>query len=498
MQSAARTTTQQVRHQHIFRFAVLGLITALLAFFFVQAATPAHAANSVDMVTNVTIEEETSPNWGEVKVLFDYTIPNGSGAGDTFSITFPNDLFPHSASFTMLDPLGDPIAHAVRSGQTVTFTLTSWAESHQNMGGSGYIRAQVRLTDETIADADFTFTTNVPGKEFTDDVAITKVTIDRNGPAKSGGWTDYTDQGLQVPTNAIAWSVASAKGLPNGATTRVTITDDVSLNNQSIDCATLEVFRSFVHPTSGQLGPLDLADTSRYTLQCDENTFTLDLPAGLDEDELVWVNFKTSILDVSLPTYPNTALVSVNGAAAWPASAMVERSGDSGGTGTGTGLGSLTVTKLVTGDAASKLAEDTKFEIRIDCTLNGNPLAGFPKTHGLGKNETITQAAPVGALCSVTETDTKGASKVEITVNNVAGSSVTVANTPTSIVVTNTFSESPTVPPVKPVDPETTTPPTTLAKTGSAPATPVMLGAGLALMLGLGALAAASLRRRTR
>lgn len=96
----------------------------------------------------------------------------------------------------------------------------------------------------------------------------------------------------------------------------------------------------------------------------------------------------------------------------------------------------LNIEKIVTGDAAS-FGTDATYEVEVLCTYGGVNVAGFPQTVKVTGNDTSSVKAPVGAVCTATETETGGATK-----NQVSPESITItpgASDTFGIEVTNTF-----------------------------------------------------------
>lgn len=76
-------------------------------------------------------------------------------------------------------------------------------------------------------------------------------------------------------------------------------------------------------------------------------------------------------------------------------------------------LGVLRVTKTVTGEAAAYGAGP--FTVDVSCLYNGAAVPGFPRTLTFDAAGTQDVAAPVGALCTTSETDDGGATESTVT-----------------------------------------------------------------------------------
>jgi hypothetical protein len=103
--------------------------------------------------------------------------------------------------------------------------------------------------------------------------------------------------------------------------------------------------------------------------------------------------------------------------------------------------GLLTVEKDLTGSGVQFLPDGTTFTVEVRCTFAGNPVPGFnPATVDLTTPDRLVRLLdplPIGAQCTVTETNDQGAQDVDI---DPAGP-VTIQNRPDAVRVrvTNTF-----------------------------------------------------------
>ena len=447
-----------------------------MSLVFAPRAAPAFAAPVPGVITGVSVAEDSAVNWSEVEVEFTFTAPAGTLPGDTFSLTLPAELSSTVTGFDLTAPDGSVIARAEVVGKVVTFTFTDYVSSHQNVSGSGFIWTMFNSTAGAGENVTITFVTN--SGEFEDGILVTETIIDRNFVAKSGGWTNIADQGVTAPDGAISWMIASARGpFP-----LLTFTDPMR-DGQRMECGTLEVLSTTkVDPATGELQNLVAVAPSRYSITCDPQEFVVDLPAGSAPGEVVVIQYRSTVTDATFAEYPNTATVD-NGNSHVQAIATVERSGGAGGTGAGNGLGELRIVKALAGEGA--VGKTGPFTVEVICSVNAVTVTGFPKQYTFTGAGAFTQAVPLGAVCSATETETGGAVLVEVS------DEVTIGEDPSTITVTNHFDgpEDPT--PVKPV-----TPTTQIANTGSSSPAPILIGAIVSTLLGLAALTANRLRRR--
>lgn len=156
-------------------------------------------------------------------------------------------------------------------------------------------------------------------------------------------------------------------------------------------------------------------------------------------------------------------------------------------------LGSIEVTKQIAGSGASEYG-DRSFAVQLSCTVVVDTVTGATTAVAIpgGASRTLSKATsltarydqlPVGAVCTLAETNTGGAASVEITPNAgdpKLGRAVVAAGDPLKITVVNTF---------------TATPP--LSGTGAEPM-PALLAGLVVLLLGGGLYTIAAVRRRKR
>ena len=100
--------------------------------------------------------------------------------------------------------------------------------------------------------------------------------------------------------------------------------------------------------------------------------------------------------------------------------------------------GALIVTKKVAGDGT---APSGTFPIEVECTHGSTAVAGFPYEAEIAARKSVElDAIPVGATCTITETDSRGASSVRYSQQTVT---IADATTPVEVTVTNTYTAPP-------------------------------------------------------
>ena len=197
-------------------------------------AAPAYADVINGAVTSVNIVQTTAPQGSQVRIDMNWRVPNGTQAGDTFTVTLPAQPFDFisSGNFQLRDPdTGEVVANAVVNGRTVTFTMTAYAQSHINVQGTAFFNAKIR-TDATLGPLNPTITT--PGRNFTDPITITAGT-DQGNNSKLGSIQPANGNSNGQPT--FGWRIITE---PATAAGTYTITD-TPVAPLTIDCSTIVV-----------------------------------------------------------------------------------------------------------------------------------------------------------------------------------------------------------------------------------------------------------------
>ena len=119
----------------------------------------ADAAVIPSAVTGVSIVETKADTWSQIKVHVDWTAPDGTKAGDTFTLQLPPELEATSGMrFTLKDEGGQVVANAVVGGDTVTFTMTDYAQNHLGVHGSAWFWTEFSDIVKPGDDLDLVFT----------------------------------------------------------------------------------------------------------------------------------------------------------------------------------------------------------------------------------------------------------------------------------------------------------------------------------------------------
>lgn len=301
-------------------------------------AAPARAAEIDGAITDVTVTP-TAPRQGtQLTTTIAWEVPDDTKTGDTFTLTLSEHLKNLPTDFALRDPAtGAVVAEATVVGTrpyVVTFTMTSYAESHLNVSGKAFVKSDFEgRTTPSGVPTPFTSTTN-DGRDFTTVVTPTGVMRGLDQPTKYGTYT-AADQGRSTAARFLTWHVLTPLGAFDSATT----TDTVPAGQTwTYDCDTL-VFDSIRVKTDGSFAaPLAVTPTS-YT--CSPAGYTVSWGP-----QVVNVQDRVSIA-VSLPaptgtataaqTFTNRATVStvVGGVTTTGAVSSSKTQASAGGTGSG-------------------------------------------------------------------------------------------------------------------------------------------------------------------
>lgn len=104
-----------------------------------MTALPANAATLPDAEITLTTESVVSSQWDQVDLNCEWSVPDHSQPGDTFSVQLPPQLrWFGKASFDLDNSNGDTVATAVANDAgLVVFTLSDFVKTHPlNVGGT--------------------------------------------------------------------------------------------------------------------------------------------------------------------------------------------------------------------------------------------------------------------------------------------------------------------------------------------------------------------------
>jgi hypothetical protein len=337
---ARRVRSRSIRLAAALLVAAVAVLTGLIL-----PTTAAHAAEVPSAITGVTLDKSSYGYNERQKLAFTWSVPDSASAGDTFTLALPPELTVVSqAPFVLRDASGAAVADAAWHKQAdgsydIVFTLTDYADTHDQVGGTGFVATQWNHSVVT--------TTGGPVNLDFDGIAV-QVTIDpkpapnppctQNCPppppvptsrslGKGGSWADGSFEGTRDASDNINWTVA----LPGNTAGYVGPIDvaDTPAAGSVIDCGTVKI------TTQDGLAsgtPKSVLDPSRYTLDCDPSGFDLTLDR-IAANEFVTLTYKGTITDQDAGRFGNHVAFTAPGVTSTKDTTMVRTSqgGDGGG-----------------------------------------------------------------------------------------------------------------------------------------------------------------------
>lgn len=452
----------------VFRTVAVALgVTALALLPVLTAPAAATAAVDTGAVTSITI---TSPDPADpsapltvgqmFRVDVAWALPATAAPGDTFSVSFPSPVSGYSSAFTLTDAAGAEVGTCTVDSDAFDCALGDYVASHTGITGTLYFYASaVETSGSTLLfqSSDGTvFHVAVPGGGI----------AHGTGGAATPPPTALAKGGWQNADGSLGWLIylPGALLLHDGAEVTVTDTYDARL---SLIPASLSVERVANADWNG--GDWSGSST-RLTEGSGPGTYTsaesapsFQLTVHDPDPQSTYVVYYQ--LSVPAGTPDGTVFDnSVRGDGIGSDEASVSYV-TAGGAASGQDARDLAVTKRVDGTAPAPAGG---FPIAVACTLDGAPVAGYPATATVAAGEThLFTRIPVGAVCAVTETDSRGASAVAYAP---AGSIPIAEGTgPVEVTVTNTYTATPATPGGGTATP---TPTPTTRPTSTTPATP--------------------------
>ena len=209
---------------------VTALVMVLLAWVLGASHLSRASAAQIDgAITGVNIQQTQAGTNTNMRLDLTWAVPDSAAQGDTFTLTLPDELKSVTNGFDLLAPDGSVVAVAHVVGKVVTFTLTDYADTHNDVHGSAFFFVkwdESNLPTVGPVQLDFTTSTTV----YHDTVNYTGTgTIDRTKPRKSGHWVDPN---VHSGNDALAWALNS----PSGPFNKVTFNDTIGAG-QALDCS---------------------------------------------------------------------------------------------------------------------------------------------------------------------------------------------------------------------------------------------------------------------
>jgi hypothetical protein len=298
----------------------------------------ANAAVIDGAITSVSVEQTQASAHESMRVNVDWAVPDSARSGDTFTLQLPQELQAVSRSFKLLAPDGTVVATAVENNGVVTFTLTSYADTHSAITGTAFFTVRWDL-DHVTTQGPIPLSFTAGTKVFHDSVSFIAGGNDsRARPMKFGNWTDPVAKDSVSGVDALTWSIDSS----GGPFTTMTVKDDVSAG-QAFDCGTLKFQIADSFDANGTLIGLHKLPAGQVLSQsCSTSELLVSAGPALN-GQVIRVSIKSSVTDASLAEYTNSAAVTIDGRTYHSVSGKVERD-NAGGNGSGATASATTTT----------------------------------------------------------------------------------------------------------------------------------------------------------
>ncbi len=402
-------------------FAVLAAMLGL--------AGSASAAQIPNAITSVTTNATTVGQWDQVNFNCTWAVPDGSKAGDTFTMQLPSQLqWWGSADFDLKDPAGNVVAtaHANADG-SVVFTLTDYVTTHpQSVHGTCNFQTQYTASQSGPGPEDLVFTVGsqtirIPITDrgsCTTDCGTPAIT----GPGKSMWWANSQQTVLQ--------SFLSVKTGDN-TSNDVTVVDNPGAG-MVLDCTSVA---PSVGPQLNQDSSIaDPNDDAKYpaTINCTPNQLTVSW-TGLPAQENVEVWVRTNVTDTSLDTYTNNGTITLNGDSAPVSAQAVAKNASGTGDGTSPTPTPTPTTSTPTPTPTPTTSTPTPTPTPTTSTPTPTPTTSTPKT-------TPAKTTPAKTTPAKTTTSSNGVYAVQITADTTPSTTaVAVPSTGLAFTGTNTL-----------------------------------------------------------
>ncbi|MGW6003471.1 Ig-like domain-containing protein [Oerskovia enterophila] len=494
-------------------------LAALLALVGVLAMPRTAAAAEVDAIKTVTITEPVDEVhlWQSLRIEATWAVPDGSRAGDTFTLAFPQSprVTGFATTFDLKTPEGAVVGTCDVTQDGFACTLSPYVETATNVHGTLYFWAQV---DDVGEGGTFSFVTGndmviqvpVPGGEVIPGAGWRAPEQPlKNGWVSTDGRTAVWD--VYVPSAFLAASAGGPVVVTDTYDPRLTMRDDSLVvgyvpladwndGDFSGDAVWLERGTGYVYTPDVAGSSFDLTfvdpvtDGSRMYMV----RYEMTLPAGVQDGD----------------TFGNQ----IAGSSGWDDQRVLEYAG-AGGDGDGDGDGELRLTKRVTGEGAAGVPAGTEFTVEYTTERDGRTASGsLTVTDGATVSlpglaagtvvtlsevspaavDGVTWGAPVFSGEGVTPVD--GGAQVTVgeedLVEVVLDNPATPVSPPTTVPpVTEPPGETPPAAVVPPTEPPAARPTATGGALATTGATAGVLAGVAALLLGTG-LTLVALRRR--
>ncbi|WP_284979131.1 Ig-like domain-containing protein [Arthrobacter sp. fls2-241-R2A-200] len=272
-------------------------------------ATPANAADIPGARISISTTSAVTQQWDQVDLTCEWSVPDNSKPGDTFSLQLPAELrWFGSSTFDLNNKTGQTVATAVANPQgLVVFTLTDFVATHPlNVGGACNFTTQYAVQPGAGGSTQLNF--SVGSTVVRVPVAVNgpcTVNCDPAGPTSVGKAMWWSDP-AQTELESIFYMPAMTS-----RTNDVVITDTPAAG-MAIDCSRVTPRVGKNLNADGKVS--EPYDDAQYpaTVDCSPQKVTVSWK-GLPKGEHVELFVVTPVTDASLDVYQNNGTVSIQG-----------------------------------------------------------------------------------------------------------------------------------------------------------------------------------------
>ncbi|WP_336708415.1 Ig-like domain-containing protein [Oerskovia sp. USHLN155] len=451
-------------------------LAALLVLVGVVAMPRTASAAELDAIKTVTLTQPLDEVhlWQSLRIEATWAVPDGSHAGDTFTLAFPDSprVTGFAQTFDLKTPAGAVVGTCDVTQDGFACTLSSYVETATNVHGTLFFYAQVSSVGEG---GTFTFTT---GNEM-----VIEVPVPGGEVVPGSGWSapEQPVKGGWVSTDGrtAVWEVyVPSEFLAASAGGPVVVTDTYDPRLSMRDDSLVVAYVPLADWNNGDYGSsavrLSPGTGYVYTPDVAGSSFDLTFVDPVTDGSRMYIFTYRMSLPVGVQD-GDTFANQVAGSTGWDDQRVLEYAA-AGGDGGGDGNGELRLTKHVTGEGAASVPAGTEFTVDYTTDRNGATTSGrLTVTDGAtvtipglaaGTVVTLSEVSPA-AIDGVTWGEPvfsgEGVTPVE------GGAQVTVgAEGVVEVALDNPV--APVDPPAPPVPP-TTVPPTTVPPTTVPPVT---------------------------
>ena len=357
--------------------AAAGLTIALPGLWSSAAVVP-------QAITNVSIRQTSTTVGSGMTLDLTWRVPDGTRAGDTFSLTLPSELSVLGGTdFALRDATqpgpGAVVANASVVGRVVTFTVTDYAESHTGVNGSAYFTVELSRSVQP-GPHDLVFTAD--GTIFRDqiDVGVLPQNDYSTTATKWAKWLPPDSPGVPAE-DKLLWSITGPRVT---GPSPVTFTDTPG-PGQAINCASFTLWSGTANIGGALVGTAFVPANRMNVLECSDSKAVVQVvPTSADVGKVFMLLGRSRVTDTTLNAYTNSGSVAVGGGSI-PVTTVVAGAG-----GQGTGSATSTTTSATTSPTTSTTS----------------PSTGTPTDTGTGTPTDTSTTTPSTTTSSTTPTDT--------------------------------------------------------------------------------------------